>query len=70
MAAFPTRNPMEVARLSLEAFRELHLLSAWVALDKASGVVYRHEVRRDRSTGLTLSAKWPAPKASYTSKRK
>lgn len=40
------------------------------ALDKASGVVLRHEVRRDRSTGLTLSAKWPAPKASYTSKRK
>lgn len=46
-------------KLPLDAFRELHLLSAWKALDKPSGIVYMHEVRRDRSTGLTLKAKWP-----------
>lgn len=37
------------------------LLRTFHTIDMVEGVLYRHEVRRDPVTGLTLTTKQPAP---------
>lgn len=39
----------------------MELLRTFHTIDMAEGVLYRHEVRRDPVTGLTLTTKQPAP---------
>lgn len=52
----------------VDAFAALPLIGTYVDLDLAEGCLYRYEVRKDPTTGLTLRKKFRTTDTETTSK--